>query len=93
MNQLFAANEDGLVEVELADGSISREVTIYNVLLATPESTCRWIDCLPSSVMTGISSPSISDSSDVYRVNGQRVSTNGLSKGLYIINGKKTIVK
>ncbi len=92
-NQCFAADEKELVEVLFADGSKGSEVAISNVLLATPESECMWMSSLPASTVTGIYCPSIKRSSETYRINGLRVSGNDLPKGIYIINGKKTVVK
>ena len=93
-NQLLTAEEGGLLEVELADGNVSSEVTTSNVILSTPGSECLTMDCLPTGGTTGISCLNEgTDIYDVYNLNGGKEPKQGLRKGIYIIRGKKTVVR
>jgi hypothetical protein len=90
-NQLLNVEEDGLLEVEFANGS--SEVAISDVILSTPASDCVWIDSLPVGATTGICLPTATEAYDIYDLNGRKELKDGLRKGIYIMNGKKTVVR
>ena len=93
-NQLLTAEEGGLLEVQFAEGGVSSEVTTSDVVLSTPDSERLWLDSLPAGATTGINSLNEeADVHDVYNLNGNKESKQGLRKGIYIIKGKKTVVR
>ncbi len=72
-------------------------VEISNILFVTNGETERMFPSLYAGT-TGIDFVKTSESMDVYSIDGrmirkQATNTNGMEKGLYIVNGKKVIVK
>ena len=74
-------------------------MTTGNVVLATPEGERVWLNSLPAyAATTGIASMRSTEAFDVYDLSGRKVrsqchSLEGISSGVYIINGKKTVIK
>lgn len=77
----------GNVTMTFEDGEFRTEdMSLVNIVLNYKDQ---------STGITGIDTDEESTVKRVYTINGQYVgtSTNGLPKGVYIVNGKKTIVK
>ena len=96
-NQLFTASDGALIEVAFADGG-DRQLLTSDVILATPSGERLWLDSLPVAATTAITSPATAVSYDVINLNGQRLRIRNarpqeLPRGIYIINGKKTVVR
>ena len=73
------------------------EVSIENILFVTDNATEKHFDDLNSST-TAIGVANLTEPADVYTTDGRKVrrqatSLIGLKKGVYIVNGKKQIVK
>ena len=93
-NRPFNSNNGELLSFKVSgNGSIE----VSNILFVTNGEAERMFPSLYAGT-TGIDVTKTSDAMDVYNIDGRMVrrqvtSTNGLGKGMYIINGKKTIVK
>lgn len=83
----YGINKDGKFEV----GSASTPCSAFRAYLTTNPSTARSIEI--DGETTGISNVSLENPvKEIYNLNGVRVDKIG-NKGIYIINGKKVIVK
>lgn len=83
----YGINKDGKFEV----GSASTPCSAFRAYLTTNPSTARSIEI--DGETTGISNVSLENPvKEIYNLNGVRVDKIG-QKGIYIINGKKVIVK
>ena len=96
-NQPFTAVDGTLIEVAFADGA-DRQLLTSDVILATSTGDRLWLDSLPVAATTAVTSPATAVSHDVINLNGQRLGVRnarleGLPSGIYIINGKKTVVR
>jgi hypothetical protein len=97
-NLRLSPENGSIMEVVLADGN-GTDITTGNVVLATPEGERVWLNSLPAyAATTGIAGLMSAASYDVYDLSGRKVrskgdSLKGLASGVYIINGKKTIIK
>ncbi len=94
-NQSFNGQQGELVSIETSGNSA--QVTVENILFTTKQMTTIKFAPLQSTV-TGIEVISQMSASDIYTVDGrlvrkQATSTEGLEKGIHIINHKKVIVK
>ena len=93
-NRPFSGNSCELLSFKVSgNGSIE----VSNILFVTNGEAERMFPSL-STGTTGIDVVKTFDAMDVYSIDGRMVrrqvtSTKGLGKGMYIINGKKTIVK
>ena len=72
-------------------------VEVSNILFVTSRETEKLFPALVAGT-TGIKAVETTKVADIYSIDGrliqkQATNTNGLKKGLYIINGKKLIVK
>ena len=84
---MYGINKDGKFEV----GSTEVPCSAFRAYLTTIPSTARSIDI--DGETTGISNVSLENPvKEIYNLNGVRVDKIG-QKGIYIINGKKVIVK
>ncbi len=108
-NQKFNANDNHLLNITVKAGDSfggNEVITIDNVIAVEPCERSHLIGDLKVSVSntTGVKDISIDDSNgpvDVYNMNGQMLrhnvdrdqATNGLPAGIYIIGGKKVIIK
>ena len=93
-NRPFNSNNGELLSFKVSGNG---SVEVSNILFVTSGETEKLFPSL-SAGTTGIDVTKTSDAMDVYSIDGRMVrrqvtSTNGLGKGMYIINGKKTIVK
>lgn len=91
-NKLLAPENGGIIEVNTRDVH-SDELTIQDVVLAKPTGETKRFEYMP--VTTSISDVERDDNlRSVYDMKGQKQSrTDGLRKGIYIENGKKTVVR
>ncbi len=93
-NRPFDGNIGELLSFQVSgNGSIE----VGNILFVTSGATEKLFPSL-SAGTTGIDVTKKSDAMDIYSIDGrlvrrQATNTNGLKRGMYIINGKKTIVK
>ena len=97
-NQKLSSEKGNIIDVIFAEGNCS-DVSISNVVLATPEGERVWLNSLPANAMpTGISGLENTETFDIYDMTGRKVrsqchSLEGIASGVYIINGKKTVIK
>jgi hypothetical protein len=97
-NLKFSPENGCILEVDLSDKDCT-EIATGNVVLATPEGERVWLNSLPAyAVTTGIANVRNTEAFDVYDLSGRKVrsqshSLEGISSGVYIINGKKTVIK
>jgi surface protein len=96
-NQMFSPENGCIMEIALSDGNRT-DITTGNVILATPQGERVWLNSLPAYTTTGIEGLTKVEYYDVYDMNGRMVrkecrSINGLASGVYIINGKKMVIK
>ena len=93
-NQLLIPNNNNIVEVETESGE-SEHLTIQNAILARPDGeVANYAGDFAST--TGVNQSARDDEKPavIYDLKGNRLENgNSLKKGLYIINGKKVIVK
>ena len=86
-SSMYGINKDG----KFKQGSTSVPCSAFHAYLTTIPSTARSIDIDDGT--TGISNVSLENPvKEIYNLNGVRVNKIG-NKGIYIINGKKVIVK
>jgi hypothetical protein len=92
-NQLFVPYNNNIVEVETESGE-SEYLTIHNAILAKPDGEVANYTGNFASI-TGVKSVRNDEKPAViYDLKGNRLENgNSLKKGIYIINGKKVIVK
>lgn len=93
-NQLIRDHDGELVHFETSNGG---EIDIDNIMFVTKHQMTKEFAPL-STIITSIAGVKESNAIDIYTTNGrllrkQTTSTDGLRKGIYIINNKKTIVK
>ena len=96
-NNTFNGNNGELLNIQL-DGFNAADMTISNIHFITTDGTDYRFDDLTMSGATGIESltPNLSpkEEGNVYDLSGRKVSESSvLPKGVYIMNGKKVIVK
>ena len=96
-NNTFNGNNGELLNIQL-DGFNAADMTISNIHFITTDGTDYRFDDLTMSGATGIESltPNLSpkEEGNVYDLSGRKVSVPSvLPKGVYIMNGKKVIVK
>ncbi|MBO7046901.1 MAG: InlB B-repeat-containing protein [Prevotella sp.] len=97
-NQKLSPEKGSIIDVIFADGNCS-DMSISNVVLATPEGERVWLNSLPANATpTGISGLEKTETFDIYDMTGRKVrsqchSLEGIASGVYIINGKKTVIK
>jgi len=97
-NHMLSPEDGKILEIALSDENIS-DIIIGNVILATPEGERVWLNSLSAyATVTGIEELTASEPFDVYDLNGRKVrcqchTLKGLAGGVYIVNGKKTVVK
>jgi hypothetical protein len=93
-NQLLIPNNNNIVEVETESGE-SEHLTIQNAILARPDGeVANYAGDFAST--TGVNQSARDDEKPavIYDLKGNRLENgNSLKKGLYIINGKKVVVK
>ena len=90
-NSVLTSDGNGLVELSL---SKSGHVRIDNIIFATPqESSVRFGS--GDAVVTGIASIESKQAKEIFDLSGRRINANGngLTKGVYIINNKKVVIK
>ena len=95
-NDVFTSNE-GIINLEVTGaGSVSVENTLF---VNADQEKVHFMDAIPS-YTDGIGSLTVNPStpSDIYNASGMLIikgatSTEGLQSGIYIVNGKKVIVK
>ena len=94
-NNSFDGNDGELLNISIDGGG---DITIDNILFVTESQKEKRFSLL-SRGTTGIEIIKTADTkADIYTIDGRLVrikaeSTNGLAKGVYIINGKKHVVK
>ena len=93
-NQAYEGNDGELLTISVSG---SGQVELDNILFVTEAQTEVCFAPLNSQT-TGISNIKTIPISDIYSIDGrilkrQTSSTSGLAKGIYIINGKKHIVR
>ena len=97
-NQHFSSEKGNIIDVIFANGNCS-DISISNVILASSEGERVWLNSLPANATpTGISGLENAETFDVYDMTGRKVrsqchSLEGIASGVYIINGKKTVIK
>ena len=93
-NELFSSTNDGLIEISLPDMK-SGEMEISNILFVTPDGKKSYFRDEKVKVATGIKSVITNQEETIYDLSGRRLSKDRsqLSKGIYIINGKKVTIK
>ncbi len=96
-NNTFKGNNGELLNIQL-DGVNTDDVTVGNIHFITTDGTDYRFDDISLSSATGIGSltPDSSEkgSKNIYDLGGRKVSkSSALQKGVYIVNGKKFIVK
>ena len=86
------ASPDGLLELDLTDGG---DVQISNIMFVTPQGEAVGFESLTDNVVTSINDIDTSEPEEIYDLSGRKmnVSREQLSKGVYIINGKKVVIK
>ena len=95
-NSIYAENSGELVNIDIAG---SGEFVIDNILFVTESMTEKQFSMLGGNGTTGINIINADGvKSDIYTIDGRLVrskatNTSGLAKGVYIINGKKHVVK
>ena len=97
-NQKLSPENGNIIDVVFSD-ECCNDITIGNVVLATPEGERVWLMSLPShATTTGIAGLMSTEAFDVYDMSGRKIrsqchSLEGIASGVYIINGKKTVIK
>ena len=96
-NNTFKGNNGELLNIQL-DGLNTGDVTVGNIHFITTDGTDHRFDDIGLSNVTGIErlNPDSSGKSDtnIYDISGRKVSESSvLPKGVYIVNGKKVVVK
>ena len=97
---MFSTNNSSIFdsEGELLRISLSSEITPYieNALFVTGQGDKHSMACTTENNTTSIETIQVVASPDVFTIDGRRISTDNVSKltkGLYIVNGKKYIVR
>ena len=96
-NQPLAGTGGSLLRLELS-APLSGDLALTDILFVTPQGVSCLFDSMNWNTTTGIRPAVTSQRFDVYRLNGQLVvrgatTLHGLPAGLYIVNGKKIVVK
>ena len=96
-NNAFNGTNGELMNIQL-DGFNTGDVTVSNIHFITTDGTDHRFDDISLSSVTGIESltPDSSEKGDtnIYDLSGRKVSeSSALQKGVYIVNGKKVVVK
>ena len=96
-NNAFNGTNGELMNIQL-DGFNTGDVTVSNIHFITTDGTDHRFDDISLSSATGIESltPDSSEKGDtnIYDLSGRKVSdSSALQKGVYIVNGKKVVVK
>ena len=94
-NQDFIGNSGELLNIQV---SRTGGVDINNILFVTSEQHEKQFTPLHSYITTSIKAVEKVENLDIYSIDGRMVGkqvnkTNGLNKGIYIVNGKKHIIK
>ena len=91
-NTLLSATAEGLLKLDLSNGG---EVQINDILFVTPQGEEVQMESLSGNIATDIADIETFPNTDVYDLLGRKldVDLKQLPKGLYIINGKKVMVK
>ncbi|MBQ9665784.1 MAG: leucine-rich repeat protein [Bacteroidaceae bacterium] len=95
-NSCYDGNDGELLNLSIT-GDNTGCVSVENILFVTSNQSEKRFDALSDEV-TGISAIKTEGMSDIYSMDGRMVrkqatTTDGLPKGMYIINGKKQLVK
>ena len=92
-NELLHSQDGKLVEMQLSDLS-DGHVAIGNVLFVTPDEEKTYFCGGTLSVVTGVDILATDKEEVIYDMSGRKQSSRGsLKKGVYIINGKKGVIK
>lgn len=94
-NERLQNTNDGLMALDFTQAG-SGKVTISNVLFVTPTGEKSYFEGVSEGVLTGIETfETETDKAVIYDLSGRRMDKpcNQLSKGLYIVNGKKVLIK
>lgn len=91
-NTPLRATADGLLELGLSNDD---EVQIGNILFVTPQGEEVQMKALSRNIVTEIADIETPQNTEIYDLSGRKldVDLKQLPKGLYIINGKKVMVK
>ncbi len=95
-NSCYGGNDGELLNLSIT-GDHTDNVSVENILFVTSNHSEKRFDAL-SDEATGISAVKTEGMSDIYSMDGRMVrkqatTTDGLPRGMYIINGKKQLVK
>lgn len=71
------------------------DIKIENIIFATSELEEKRFENISKSDITGINNITTSpkENDNIYNVNGIKVNTDNVDRGIYIVNGKKEIIK
>jgi len=93
-NQAYSGNEGELLSIQVSG---TGNIDIDNILFVTTGQNEKWFASLHSST-TGINAVKEIETMDIYSIDGRLVrkqvnNMNDLKKGIYIVNGKKQVVR
>ena len=93
-NQAYSGNQGELLSIQVSG---TGDIDIDNILFVTTGQNEKQFASLHSST-TGINAVKEIETMDIYSIDGRLVrkqanKTNGLKKGIYIVNGKKQVVR
>ena len=86
-NQLMSPENGNIIEVESDGGG----VMMQNIIVATPSGESYYYP--NGGIVTKVSPLSSKKSNEIYDLKGYHLNESDLQKGVYIINGKKVVVK
>lgn len=94
-NQSYSGNDGELLNIKTSG---SGDIEIDNILFVTESFGEKRFSALHGGGMTGIDAVKVAEPFDIYSVDGRVVrrqaeNTKGLQKGVYIIKGKKQVVR
>ena len=91
-NTPLSTTADGLLELGLSNSS---DVQVSNILFVTPQGEEVQMESQSGNIATDIKDIETSTNTEIYDLSGQKLQTDPkhLPKGMYIINGKKVLVK
>lgn len=87
-NEVFAHVGDDLLTLQVSGGNVEVE----NILFVTSEKNIVTMPAI-SHISTGITSTMEQQSASIYDLQGNKLTGKQMQKGVYIINGKKRVVK
>lgn len=93
-NDLLHSTNQGLIDINLSGQSGGR-IVISDILFVNPQSAKTYFGSAVTDMPTGINSLTIEQDEVIFDLSGRRLNKqrNQLGRGVYIINGKKVMIK